>query len=73
MEFKPGDRVRVRQKGTIYIGGLTLSNNTFEGEGVRIVRRNRDGSYQVRGIIRTPESDEVTIPADWIESLTPVR
>lgn len=64
MEFKPGDRVRVEQRGTIYVGGLTLTNNTFDP--VTIVRRNPDGSYQVRGIIATPESDEITVPAAWI-------
>lgn len=66
-EFKPGERVKVVQKGTLYIGGLTLSNNIFSG--VTIVRRNNDGSYQVKGILSTPESDEVTIPAGWIHSL----
>lgn len=67
MDFKPGQRVRVRQKGTITIGGLTLTDNVFEG--VTIVRKNDDGSYQVKGIVRTPEGDEVKIPADWIEEL----
>ncbi len=64
MEFKPGQRVTVRQQGTIYIGGMTLTNNTFGG--CTIVRRNPDGTYQVRGIVKTPESDEMTIPAAWI-------
>jgi hypothetical protein len=68
MEFKPGDKVKVVQKGTIYVGGLTLSNNTFNG--VEISRRNRDGSYQVKGIIRTPESDEITIPEAWIQPVS---
>ncbi len=67
MDFKPGQRVRVRQRGTIRIGGLTLTDNVFEG--VTIVMKNQDGSYQVRGIVKTPESDEVRIPADWIEAL----
>ncbi len=67
MDFKPGERVQVRQRGTLYIGGLTLTNNIFSN--VEVVRRNKDGTYQIRGIIRTPESDEVTIPAAWIEPL----
>jgi len=67
MDFKPGQKVRVRQRGTIRIGGITLTDNVFGG--VTIVRRNADGSYQVRGIIKTPETDEVRIPAEWIEPL----
>ena len=66
-EFKPGQRVRVVQRGTLRIGRVTLTDNIFEG--VTIVRRNEDGTYQVRGIIKTPETDEVTIPADWIQPL----
>ena len=66
-DFRPGQRVKVTQRGTWKFGGLTLTDNTFEG--VTIVRRNPDGSYQVRGIIKTPESDEVTVPAEWIEPL----
>ena len=68
MDFKPGERVIVRQKGTLYFGGLTLTDNVFTG--VEIASRNADGSYQVRGILKTPTSDEVTIPASWIEPLT---
>jgi len=67
MDFQPGQRVVVRQKGTLYIGGLTLSDSTFAG--VTIVRKNSDGSYQVRGIVKTPESDEVKIPKEWIEEM----
>lgn len=67
MEFKPGERVKVVQHGTLKIGGLTLTDNVFEG--VTVVRRNLDGSYQVRGIISTPSGDEVTIPADWVQPL----
>lgn len=68
MEYKPGQRVRVVQQGTMYIGGLTMTDCTFEG--VTIVRRNPDGTYQVRGILGTPTSDEVTIPAAWIYPLS---
>ena len=67
MDFKPGQRVKVVQRGTLQIGTITLTNNVFEG--VSIVRRNADGTYQVRGIISTPEGDEVTIPGDWIVPL----
>ena len=65
VEFRPGDRVTVRQRGTWRFGRLVLEDNTFIG--VKIARRNPDGSYQVKGIIKTPESDEVTVPAEWIE------
>jgi hypothetical protein len=67
MDFKPGQRVKVVQKGTLKIGGITLTDNTFVG--VTIVRKNDDGSYQVRGIIETPQTDEVRIPAEWIHPL----
>ena len=67
MDFKPGQRVKVVQRGTLKIGGLTLTDNTFEG--VTVVRKNPDGTYQVRGIIQTPETDEVSIPAEWIHPL----
>ena len=67
VEFRPGQRVKVIQQGTLYIGGVTLTNNTFVG--VTIARKNPDGSYQVKGIIATPESDEVTIPASWIHPM----
>ncbi len=67
MDFQPGQRVRVRQRGTLKIGGLTLTDNVFDG--VTIARRNPDGTYQVKGIISTPQGDEVTIPAEWIEPL----
>jgi hypothetical protein len=66
-EFKSGQKVRVKQKGEWKFDGLILANNTFEG--ATIVRRNSDGSYQVRGILKTPDSDEVKVPADWIEPL----
>jgi cell envelope opacity-associated protein A len=67
MDFQPGQQVRVRQKGTLYVGGMTLSDNTFER--VQIVRKNTDGSYQVKGIVKTPETDEVRIPKEWIEEM----
>jgi hypothetical protein len=65
VEFRPGDRVTVRQHGTWKFGNLVLKNNTFVG--VTITRRNDDGSYQVKGILKRPETDEVTVPAEWIE------
>ena len=67
VEFQPGERVKVVQRGTLTVGGLTLTNNTFVG--VTIVRRNPDGSYQVRGIIRTPGGDEITVPSDWVQPM----
>jgi len=67
INFAPGQRVRVVQRGRWSFGTLVLEDNVFEG--VTIVRRNPDGSYQVRGIIKTPESDEVNVPAEWIEPL----
>ena len=65
VEFRPGQRVTVKQRGTWKFGTLVLTNNTFVG--VTVASRNPDGSYQVKGIVKTPESDEVTVPADWIE------
>jgi len=66
-EFHTGQRVRVVQRGTLQIGTVTLKDNVFEG--VEIVGRNADGSYRVRGIIRTPDTDVVTVPAEWVEPL----
>ena len=66
-EFGVGQRVRVVQKGTWKFGGLTMVDNVFEN--VTVVRRNPDGTYQVRGIVKTPESDEIKVPGDWIEPL----
>ena len=66
-EFRAGQRVRIKQKGEWKFDGLVLANNVFEG--VTIVRRNNDGSYQVKGILKTPESDEVKVPGEWIEAL----
>ena len=66
-EFQPGQRVRVVQRGSLDVGNVTLKDNVFEG--VVIARRNADGSYLVRGIISTPESDVIAIPAEWIEPL----
>ena len=66
-EFKVGQRVKVIQHGPIRIGRLVLEDNTFIG--AVIARRNDDGSYQVKGLVKTPESDEVRIPADWIETI----
>ena len=67
MDFAPGQRVRVVQHGTLYIGGVVLTNNVFEG--VTIVRKNPDGTYAVQGMISTPETDVVAVPAEWIEPL----
>ena len=67
MEYAPGQRVKVVQRGTMRVGGLTLTDNVFEG--VTVVRKNPDGTYQVKGIISTPDGDEVTVPADWIHAL----
>ena len=66
-EFKPGQRVTVKQRGTWKFGPLILKDNTYIG--AQIVSRNADGSYQIKGIIKTPEGDEVTVPQDWIEPL----
>ena len=67
IDFRPGQRVKMVQRGPIKVGRLTLEDNTFIG--VTIVRKNPDGSYQVKGIVKTPDSDEVRVPAEWIESL----
>ncbi len=67
LDYKPGQRVKVVQHGSLKFGRLTLEDNTFVG--VTIVRRNDDGSYQIKGIVKTPETDEVRVPADWIEPL----
>jgi hypothetical protein len=66
-EFRPGDRVKVVQRGSLKVDWLTLENNTFIG--VTIASRNADGSYQVKGMVKTPDSDEVRVPAEWIEPL----
>ncbi len=66
MEFQPGQKVTVRQKGTMTVGGATFTDNVFGN--VTIVKKNDDGTYQVKGMITTPESDEFTVPADWIEA-----
>jgi len=67
MEFREGQRVRVVQRGSIQVGGTTLTDNVFDG--VVIVRKNADGTYGVRGIIKTAETDVIDIPAEWIEPL----
>jgi hypothetical protein len=66
-DFRPGQRVKVVQRGSLKIGRLVLEDNTFIG--VTIARRNADGSYQVTGMVKTPETDEVTVPAEWIEPI----
>ena len=67
LEFRPGQRVKVVQRGKWKFGSLTLENNTFVG--VTISRKNPDGSYQIKGIVKTPDTDEVTVPPEWIEPL----
>ncbi len=66
-QLQNGQRVRVVQRGSLEIGGITLKDNVFEG--VVIVGKDDDGNYLVRGIIKTPETDVVSIPAEWIEPL----
>ena len=63
-ELRTGQRVRVVQRGTLEIGGVTLRDNIFEG--VVIVGRDDSGNYLVKGIIKTPETDVVSIPPEWI-------
>jgi hypothetical protein len=69
MEFKPGQRVKVVQQGTLKIGSVTLTDNIFEG--VTVLGKNPDGTYRVslRGIIDAPGLDDVTVPAEWIHPL----
>lgn len=66
-EFNVGDVVTVRQRGTMTIGGVTLSDNTYGG--VTIVGRNADGSYQIdlRRAINAPGMESVRVPAEWID------
>ena len=66
MDFQPDQRVDVVMRGTMVLGGATFTNCSFGG--VTIARKNPDGSYQVRGLVRTPTSDEITIPAEWIRA-----
>ena len=66
-EYRSGQRVKVVQRGTLRVGPLTLKDNVFEG--VVIVGRNPDGTYLVKGIVQTPDSDVVSIPEDWIQPL----
>jgi hypothetical protein len=58
--------VTLRQKGTMIIRGVTFTDNLFRN--VTIVKQNDDGTYQVQGIVPTPASYEITVPADWIEA-----
>lgn len=69
VDFKPGQRVKVVQRGTTKIGGMTLTNNILEG--ATIIAKNPDGSYRVslKGLIDAPGSDDVTMPADWLHPL----
>ena len=67
MDFKLGQRVKVVQRGTIKVGGITLKDNVFEG--VVIARKNADGTYGIKGMIKTPETDVIDVPAAWIEPL----
>jgi hypothetical protein len=69
MDFRPGQRVKVVQRGTAKVGGVTLTDNVLEG--ATIVRKNPDGTYQVslKGLIEVPGAEEVTMPADWIQPL----
>jgi hypothetical protein len=64
MEFKQGQLVDVVMRGTMRLGNTTFTDCTFAG--VTIARNNADGTYQVRGMIKTLTSDEVTVPSDWI-------
>ncbi len=66
-DFQPGQRVRVVVRGRLQVGPMTIEDSSFDG--VTISRKNPDGTYQVRGMIKTPETDEVTIPAEWIEPI----
>ncbi len=65
-QFKPGDRVTLRQGGTLQVGGITLTDNEIQG--VTVVAANSDGSYQVdlRRAINAPGMESVRVPADWI-------
>jgi hypothetical protein len=67
MEFKLGERVKVVQKGTVKVGGVTLTNNVLDGAIIR--KRNEDGSYQVdlTILINAPGMEDVRIPAEWIQ------
>ena len=66
MDFRSGQTVTVRQKGTMIVRGVTFTDKVFRN--VTIVKENDDGTYQVQGIIAMPASYEVTVPADWIEA-----
>jgi len=66
MDFRSGQVVTVRQKGTMTVRGESFTDHVFRD--VTIVRENDDGTYQVQGIVAMPASFEVTVPADWIEA-----
>ena len=66
--FGPGERVTVAV-GYLRVDGLELTGSVFGG--ATIVRRNDDGTYQVRGIVRIGDVDELTIPAEWIQPYEP--
>ena len=65
--FVVGQRVRVVQRGALLFGGVKMVGNTFEG--VTIARKNPDGSYGIKGMVSTPDTDIVDVPLEWIEPL----
>jgi hypothetical protein len=74
VEFNVGDCVRLVQRGTIKVGTVVLTDNTFER--VQVVRKNADGTYGVRlsDQIQFPGMEVVTVPArmaspDFIASI----
>ena len=69
MEFKPGQRVKLVQRGTLKIGNITFTDNVFEG--VTVLGKNADGTYRVslKALINAPGTDDVTVPAEWIQPL----
>ena len=66
MDFKVGQQVKIIQRGTLKIGGMELTDNSFSGSGITIAAKNADGTYSVTGIIG---GQAVPIPADWIHSI----
>jgi hypothetical protein len=60
-EFQAGDRVRVRQRGAVSVGGGVLSHAVYEAT---VVCYNNDGMYTIR---RDSSDTDMIVPASWLK------
>ena len=67
MSLSPGQVVTIEVTGTLRVGGMTFTDCSFQG--VKILRKNADGSYQVdlSFVANAPGMNDVTVEADWIK------